>query len=112
MCFAYRLVNLISMSKQPPQGIDPTELMAFLACYEDYPASGLALSRAASEQDRSDLLIHFLEHIPGEIDSEQAVVKYAVDEAGLDIPIETDEPEEEVMELDLQTVKESGGDNG
>jgi nucleotide-binding universal stress UspA family protein len=99
------------MSKQPPQNIDPTELMAFLACYEDYPSSGLELSRAAAEQDRSDRLVHFLEHIPGEIESEQAVVKYAVDEAGLDVPMEMGEPEEQVMELDLQTVKETGGDD-
>ena len=98
------------MSKLPPQNIDPTELMAFLACYEDYPSSGLELSRAAAEQDRSDRLIHFLEHIPGEIDSEQAVVKYAVDEAGLEVPMETGGQEEPIMELDIETVKETGGD--
>src|SRR3954468_7893837 len=98
------LANLIAMSKQPPQDVDPTELMAFLACYEDYPSDGLELSRAAIEQQRSDRLIHFLEHIPGEINSEQAVVKYATDEAGFNVPIETGEPEEEILELDLEAV--------
>lgn len=104
-------VTLASMSKQPPGRIDPTDLMAFLAGFESYPASGLELSRAARDEDRPDRLVHFLEHLPGQVESEQEVVKFALEEGGLAETSGNESADQPEGELDIQTVKRTKGEN-
>lgn len=100
------------MSKRPPSDIDPTELMSFLETHEVWPTNGLKLSQAAREQGRPDKLVHLLEHIPGQVESPDQAVQFAMEESGLDVPMETGEEagERELGDLDLDTVKETGGD--
>lgn len=91
--------------------------MAFLASFEDYPTTGYELSRAAKREDCSDKLVHFLEHLPGEIGSEQEVVRFALEEAGLDVDMvsgrraERREDKEggKIGQLDMEAVKKAGG---
>lgn len=103
--------TLVIMSKQPPGQIDPTELMAFLAGFEDYPASGFELSRAARDENRPDRLVHFLEHLPGQVESEQEVVKFALEEGGLAKTSGEEPAEPPEGKLDIRAVKQTKGEN-